>query len=322
MAESVLELVDVVRRFGRIDALAGVDLELQRGEVVGLLGHNGAGKTTVVRILAGLLAVDRGCVRVFGMDPIVDGKAVRRRLGVLPARPLVDDRLTAFGNLRFAADVFELSRSALSSRIDAALDRFDLTSRKNDRVATFSTGMRQRLSLARVLLTDPEVLLLDEPTSGLDPVAARSVRDVVADLAREQQRSVVLCTHDLAEAELLCDRVVVLEHGRMVAAGRPSELQAQHGTGGLLLEVEPSDVPAARAMVAQVTPDPPQTAGGGRIRAVGVPRQSIPTLINDLAKAEITVYEVRRLEPTLEDVYLTLHRRADRIAPATEGAGT
>lgn len=316
--QRVVRLEAVERRFGAVTALDGVDLEVSRREVIGLLGHNGAGKTTAVRVLAGLLAADAGRVEVLGMDPVAQGDEVRRRIGVLPARPVVDERLTAAANLRFAAEVFGLPRHGLDDRIDAALRRFELEERRDDRVAGFSTGMRQRLSLARVLLSEPEVLLLDEPTAALDPVAARSVRRMLAGLAREEERTVLLCTHDLGEAEMLCDRVVVLEHGRVVATGSPSELAAEHGVGGVLVEVESSQVPVALEVLGEVTAEDPQVEGAGRIRAVGVARSAVPGLVTSLTKADVTVYEVRRLDPTLEDVYLRLHHR-DRDGAPREG---
>jgi ABC-type multidrug transport system ATPase subunit len=316
----MLVLDDVVRTFGDVTALAGVTLRVAAGEVVGLLGHNGAGKTTTVRVLAGLLAVEEGRVAVEGHDPVVHGARVRSQLGVLPARPVVDDRLTARANLRFAADVFGLPTDRLDARITDALGMFDLAERADERAADYSTGMRQRLSLARVLLPDPPILLLDEPTASLDPVAARHVRDMLAALARQRDRTVLICTHDLSEAERLCDRVVVLEHGQVVADGSPAELAAEHGTGAIQVEVDPDHLPRARAVLDAVTDDAVHTDGGGRIRARGVSRDSVPAVVRRLADADVAVYELRRLDPTLEDVYLAIHGRqgADRSAPPRE----
>lgn len=305
-----LVLTGVTRRFGEVTALDRLDLAIGKGEVVGLLGHNGAGKTTTVRLFAGLLWADQGQVLVGGLDPVVEGAAVRRRMGVLPADPVVDQRMTAVQNLQFVAEVFGLSRDGLGGRIDAALARFGLAGRGGDRVSDFSTGLRQRLSLARVLLPDPEVLLLDEPTSALDPIAARQVRRELAALAADAGRTVVIATHDLAEAELLCDRVVVLENGRIVVDGSPAELAAEHGTGGLLLEVAPDQVETVRRRLSRLAAvRDVEVDAAGRVRARGVPRDEIPGLVWALSSAELAVYEVRRLDPTLEEVYLALHER-------------
>jgi ABC-type multidrug transport system ATPase subunit len=313
---ALLRMDGVVRTFGHVTALAGLDLHVARGEVVGLLGHNGAGKTTTVRLFAGVLAADRGVVRVAGLDPVADGPAVRRKLGVMPAEPVVDNRLTAVANLRFAADVFGVAADGLDERIAAALAMFELGDRGHERVSGFSTGMRRRLSLARVLLPDPEILLLDEPTAALDPIAARLVRRLVASLAQERMRTVVLCTHDLAEAEQLCDRVVVLEHGRVVADGAPAELAARYGTGGIQVDVAPDHVATARRHLVAVAAGEVQVDGPGRLRGSGVPRDAIPALVQALARSDVAVYEVRRLDPTLEDVYLALHDRRSDPSPA------
>lgn len=309
-----IELTGVVRTFGDVTALAGMDLTVRAGEVVGLLGHNGAGKTTTVRVVAGLLDVDRGTVRVGGRDPMVDGSAVRAGIGVLPARPVVDDRLTARQNLRFAADVFGLTEDGLDARIEQALAAFELGDRADERVAGFSTGMRQRLSLARVLLPDPATLLLDEPTSALDPVAARQVRGLLARLARQEHRTVVICTHDLTEAEQLCDRVVVLEQGRVVADGSPAALAAEHGQAALRLDIAAADHDRAIALVRRVADAPATVDDLGRVVAP-VMRTHVPALLRALLAAGIDVHEARRLDPTLEDVYLALHdQRPDGTA--------
>lgn len=302
-----LQLTGVTRRFGRVTALDGLDLEVTPGEVVGLLGHNGAGKTTTVRLLSGLLAPDAGVVRVGGRDPVVDGPAVRAQLGVLPADAVVDARLTGRQNLRFTAEVHGLRRGEVDDRIAAILAVFSLWERADDRAATYSSGMRQRLALAQVLLPDPAVLLLDEPTVALDPVAARQVRRAIAGLASDHRRTVLLCTHDLAEAEQLCDRVVVLERGRVVAQGSPAELAAAHGAGGVLVEVDPADQPIAYRELAARSEALVEVVRPGRLRASDLPREQVPGLIRALAAAGAVVFEVRRLEPSLESVYLALH---------------
>lgn len=305
----VLSLAGTVRRFGDVTALAEVDLELRSGEVVGLLGHNGAGKTTTVRMIAGLLPPDAGTVRVMGLDPATDGAEVRRRLGVLPARPVVDTRLTARQNLRFAGDVFDVAEDVLDDRIDEMLAVFELADRADERVASFSTGMRQRLSLARVLLPDPPVLLLDEPTAALDPVAARAVRRLLADLAQDRERTVLICTHDLPEAEQLCDRIVVLERGQVVADASPRELAAAHGSPTVRLELDPTDLDRAAALIGEQLPDLSVEDVAGRLHLRPVPRRAVPDLLDVLHRADIAVYELRRLEPTLEEVYLAIHAR-------------
>lgn len=307
----MIVLDNVTRTFGEVRALDGLSLAVRRGEVFGLLGHNGAGKTTTVRLVAGLLAASAGRVRVDGRDPREDGAVVRRHLGVLPANAAVDDRLTARDNLRFAAALFDLPRIGLEARIDAVLARFDLDERADQRAGTYSTGMRQRLSLARVLLHDPAVLLLDEPTASLDPVAARQVRDLVAGIGARDERTVVLCTHDLTEAQRLCDRVAILEHGRVLALGAPTELGGA-GRGAVRIEVHPGDQATALSLT-PIAGIVAERDGEHHVGFPGVGRAEIPRLVDGLTSAGVRVYAVERREPSLEEVYLRLHATPEEV---------
>ncbi len=306
-AAGTIELRGVTRTFGEVRALDGVTLTVAPGEVVGLLGHNGAGKTTTVRLLTGILAADDGQVRVHGLDPLTDGTTVRRATGVVSATPAVDDRLTAWQNLRFVGEVFGVDRSVAAERASGLLERFGLQDRADERVAGYSTGMRQRLALARALLPDPPLLVLDEPTAALDPVASRDVRDLLAHLAREEARSVLLCSHNLVEAQRLCDRVVVLEHGRVIADGTPAGLAAELGIGRLRFDVDPADRDRAERQLAasglSCQPD-----GSGLI-VTKVAGMDVPKVIADLVRAEVRIHAVVPEEASLEDVYFALHDR-------------
>lgn len=314
----------------QVVAVDGVSLSVGVGEVLGLLGHNGAGKTTLVRLAAGVLAPTSGRVRVNGLDPVVHGVAVRRTLGVLPTGTFVDVRLSARQNLRFAADLFGLDRDGLERRIDEALDDFGLLDQADTPVAGFSAGMRQRLALARVLLPEPAILLLDEPSTQLDPLAVARVRDLIARLARESGRTVVLCTHDLHEAQLLCDRVVVLDRGRVAGEGSPAELAATLGGHALDIEVDREDAAVARSVIdgrhrevpasveSEVAPPVGPSATEAEVRAAAngagtvvlrakVDRPEVPGLVRELALSGVRVYGVRPHEPSLEEAYLRLY---------------
>ncbi len=305
----MLLLEGLTRDFGTVRAVDHLDLGVRRGEVLGLLGHNGAGKTTTIRLVAGLLTPTAGRVRMDGLNPVTDGVAVRRRLGVLPANAAVDDRLTGRQNLRFTAELFDLPHVEADPRLDGLLAHLQLAERADEPAGTYSTGMRQRLSLARVLLHDPEVLLLDEPTASLDPVAARLVRDMIAELAAGRgggdARTVVLSTHDLDEAQRLCDRVAILEHGRIRALGTPAELAGAWGND-VVIEVQPDDLAAALALepVAGVVA---QAENGRHLRVPGVARAEVPRIVHDLSAAGVRIYGVDVRGPSLEDVYLRLH---------------
>jgi len=220
----VIEVNDLQRTFGSQKAVDGLTFRVEPGEVFGLLGPNGAGKTTTVRLLNGLLPPSAGSARVFGFDPVLDGPSIRQRTGVLTETPALYERLSARENLEFFATLQNLSQPDLDRRVDDMLSFFELASRASDKVETYSKGMKQRLALARALVHQPPLLFLDEPTSGLDPEAAQQVDDLIADLGRTDGQTVVLATHNLLEAQRLCDRVAIMNHGRILALGSLKDL--------------------------------------------------------------------------------------------------
>jgi ABC-2 type transport system ATP-binding protein len=221
---SIIEVNDLHRTFGNNAAVDGMTFNVESGEVFGLLGPNGAGKTTTVRLLNGILPPSKGTARVFGFDPATQGEDIRRKTGVLTETPALYERLSARENLEFFATLQGIPESDMNRRVDEMLEFFELTSRAQDKVETFSKGMKQRLALARALIHKPPLLFLDEPTSGLDPEAAQQVNDLIAGLSRANGQTVVLATHNLFEAQRLCDRVAVMNKGRILALGSLKEL--------------------------------------------------------------------------------------------------
>jgi ABC-2 type transport system ATP-binding protein len=294
----------LTRRFGDVVAVDHLDLEVQAGEVLGFLGHNGAGKTTTVRLLNGVLTADGGRARVLGFDPASQGPALRAHTGVLTETPSLDERLTGRDNLALYAEMYGVAPGEVARRVQALLENFQLAERAEEKVAAYSRGMKQRLALARALVHRPQVLFLDEPTSGLDPVAARHVHEMVADLSGQEGRTVFLCTHNLAEAQKLCDRVAVLAQGRVLALGTPSELAARLGrTQRLEVEAEPA---AAALEVAAAAGVGTSTQENGRLALLGLSRDEIPGLVAALVAAGVRIYRVTPEEPSLEDVYFAL----------------
>ncbi|GAC1546857.1 MAG: ABC transporter ATP-binding protein [Myxococcales bacterium] len=224
MPELALDMRGVSKRFGATPCLEQLDLSVPMGAVFGFLGPNGAGKTTTLRILLGLVRIDAGTVRVLGADPAADGQSIRQQVGVLLESDGLYDRLTAVDNLAYHARIHHLNAATRAQRMEELLRSFGLWERREDRVLTWSKGMRQKLAIARALLHRPRLLLLDEPFAGLDPVAAHDLRDRIAALAREERVTVVLTTHDLAHVEKICSEVALLDRGRVIATGAPDRL--------------------------------------------------------------------------------------------------
>ena len=225
---TVITINQLTRTFKETVAVDNLSLEVHAGEIFGFLGHNGAGKTTTVRLLNGVIEPTSGSMRVLGFDPQVDGPALRARTGVLTETPSMDERLTAWDNLSIYADLYGVPKAAVKPRVQELLAEFDLADRALEKVGGYSKGMKQRLALARALLHKPELIFLDEATSGLDPVSAHHVNGLIERMARREGCTVFMCTHNLVEAQRLCDRVAILEHGQLVALGTPTELTRQY----------------------------------------------------------------------------------------------
>jgi lipooligosaccharide transport system ATP-binding protein len=219
----------LVKRFGALVAVDGIDFDVQRGEAFGFLGPNGAGKTSTMRMIGCVSPPSGGTLRILGLDPVTDGAQIRARLGVVPQQDTLDFELTVRENIVIYGRYFGLARTELRKRADELLEFVQLNERADDKVEPLSGGMKRRLTIARSLVNDPSVLLLDEPTTGLDPQARHTVWDR---LFRLKQRGVtlILTTHYMDEAEQLCDRLVVMDKGKIAAEGSPRELINRYST--------------------------------------------------------------------------------------------
>jgi ABC-2 type transport system ATP-binding protein len=301
----MVELDGVRRTFGPVVAVDGLSLRVPAGSVTVLLGPNGAGKTTVVRLVTGALASHGGQVRVLGLDPMgKDGTAVRRRCGVVPARPALYDRLTGYDNLRYGAELFEVPPSHVDERIADAAERFGITAALELRVGGYSTGMRARLALARAVLHEPDLLLLDEPTAGLDPESARAVLGLIDELA-EQGKAVLMCTHLLLEAEGLADEVVVLDRGRTLVAGSPAQLTRRYWPAArVLLDAEDP----SRLDQAQQLPYVRSYARNGAATVELTDPTRVPDLVDALVGAGARLRRVEPQTPTLEQLYFAIRQ--------------
>lgn len=233
----MIEATALRRSFKGREAVAGISFRVQRGEIFGLLGPNGAGKTTTIRMLTGLIVPDAGNAIVAGCDVVKDQERLKERIGVVFEEPNLYERFSARDNLRFSCWLYNLPES----RIDAVLDLVQLRDRQRDPVRTFSNGMKQRLMIARALLHRPTALFLDEPGRGLDPIAARNIRQTIAQLSQEGM-TILLTTHLLEEADQLCHHVAFMNKGHIVASDTPRNLKLSHGKRTLVVTLndEPS----------------------------------------------------------------------------------
>jgi ABC-2 type transport system ATP-binding protein len=307
--QAAVEAHGIVKRFGATTALLGVDLIVPTGTVYGLLGPNGAGKTTMVRILSTLLRPDAGTARVAGLDVVREATAVRYRIGLTGQFAAVDEKLTGRENLRLFGRLYHLPGDLVRRRADELLERFGLADAGGRVVRTYSGGMRRRLDVAASLLIEPAVLFLDEPTTGLDPRSRNQVWDLVRDLVRGGT-TVLLTTQYLDEADQLADRIAVIDRGRLIADGTPSELKG--GIGGARIEVvvvDPALLSAAAEALALATNAEPHVAPGARRVSAVVDSAGgdlISTAVRALDRAGVVAEDISVRRPTLDDVFLRL----------------
>ena len=279
----VIKTDALTRVYGDNVAVDRLTISIRAGEVFGFLGHNGAGKTTTVRMLNGVIQPTAGSARVFGLDPLADGARVRARTGVLTETPALDNRMTARATLDYFSEVYAVPPPVRKKRVADLLEQFELTKRADDKVGGYSKGMRQRLAIARTLVHDPDIIFLDEPTSGLDPVAMRDVHRLIERLSH-RGRTVFLCTHNLAEAERLCDRVAVLARGQVLATGTTQDLSAELQRGHRIsVEIDAAEVDRAVGIFAEV----PDVTHAEAITDRAVARNGGKTLILHLSLIHI-----------------------------------
>lgn len=297
-SHSVITIQNLAKRYGSTRAVDDVSLEVFEGEIFGLIGPNGAGKTTTMECVQGLRRHDRGTISVLGLDPHRDATALRQRIGVQHQEAHLQKRIKVWE----AVDLWSsLYRSAVDG--EALLARLGLESKRNAWFMTLSGGQKQRLFIALALIHEPEVVFLDELTTGLDPQARRTIWDLVTDI-RKRGATVFLTTHLMEEAERLCDRVAIIEHGRVLEMGTPQELVAKHCPERTV--VFQSDQPGLAERLAQVPGLRSQTSEGANHTLAGEGDDFIQEVIRFVAREDVRVRGFRTESPTLEDVFLKL----------------
>jgi ABC-2 type transport system ATP-binding protein len=311
--QAIITVEQLVHRYGTKLALNGMSFEVGKGEVFGLLGPNGAGKTTTIRLLNGLLQAHSGKMNVLGFNPSSQGVEIRRHSGVLTETPALYERLTALENLRFFGSLADLTPRKIEARSHELLEFFDLHQCATDRVGTYSKGMKQRLALARALLTSPELLFLDEPTSGLDPEVAKQVHDLIQDVRLKDGNTVMLCTHHLYEAERLCNRMAVMGRGRAIAVGTLTELR-NIAAPQLRIQFQfaspLSDEVMARLRQCGGVEKCDRTAASGCL--VQVQNNDVtPALVNWLVGQKEQILAVEPQLASLEEIYFILQQQAE-----------
>lgn len=305
-----IEMIDLCKSFGTFQAIDHLSLTVQRGEIFGLLGPNGSGKTTTINMISGLSVPTSGEVRVLGHDVRHDVRKIHQLLGAVPQETALYEELTAWTNMDFHADIFGIPRKEKKERITKMLKLVQLDDRKDSRVGTFSGGMKRRLALGRALLHDPQLIYLDEPTLGVDVQARRAIWDYIL-LQREQGKTVLITTNYLEEAQALCERLAIIDHGKLIAVDTPDHLKQTYG--GSVIEVEtaqptPQAVEEIRALpgVSHIKQE------GARLKITTSGSDgNVAQIVNILAQ-ESGIREIAIREPNLDVIFLLLTGKALR----------
>lgn len=308
---SIIEVNELARSFGAIEAVKGVSFAVEQGEVFGFLGPNGAGKTTTINMMCTLLKLTGGTAVLNGHDVRNDPGAVRRSIGLVFQDPSLDERLTCMDNMMFHSMMYNVPRAERLPRINEMLEMVELSDRAKDDVKTFSGGMKRRLEIARGLVHHPTILFLDEPTIGLDPQTRNHIWDYVHKLRKEKAITIFLTTHYMDEAEN-CDRIAIIDHGNIIAIDTPLNLKKQVG-GDVMSVCTGDNLAAAKQLKERLNVEAIPDDGNLRFE-VREGDKFIPKMI---AALDVTVDSVQMRRPTLDDVFLNLTGRAIREEEAS-----
>jgi len=310
----MIDVKDLTRRFGSLTAVDRLNFTVQPGEVFGLLGPNGAGKTTTLFMLCTILKPSFGTAIVNGFDVVKHPSQVRRSIGIVFQEPSVDDRLTGRENLEMHANLYGVPRSEQKKRINEVLELVELEDRADSLIRTYSGGMRRRLEMARGLVHYPKVLFLDEPTLGLDPQTREHIWGYIADLSKRKNITMILTTHYMEEADKLCDRIAIIDYGKIIALDEPKRLK--EGLEGDIISIKTGAVKQLSEKLKEIKSLKDITQLEGELKVIVKGGDSIiPRIVEVAVSSGIHIQSMSIREPTLEDVFL--HYTGRKIRPET-----
>jgi ABC-2 type transport system ATP-binding protein len=305
--ESIIEVKNLTKMFNKFTAVDDISFDVAKGEIFGLLGPNGAGKSTTLRMLSTLARPTKGTAIIGGFDIVKNDTEVRKLIGIVSEKMIMYNRLTAKENLWFFGSLFNIPKDVLTKRIDELLELVQLAKWKNAQVGTFSTGMRQRINVVRALLNMPQVLFLDEPTLGLDPQSSVEIREFIKKLNRENGTTVVITTHMMVDADLLCDRIAIVDHGKIVALDTSANLKKTiSGADTTIISLEIANLSAdlttairGLSCVDAVTQENTLT-----LRIIVHGSEAFDSIVDKVRTMNGKISSMQNLQPTLEDVFL------------------
>jgi ABC-2 type transport system ATP-binding protein len=306
---NVIETNKLTRKFNGFTAVDSVNLQIREGELFGLLGPNGAGKTTTLSMLSTILKPTSGTAKVNSFDVDTQQDEVRNSMGIVFQDPSLDEELTGYENLDFHGMIYGMPAEQRRERIKEVLELVDLSEKSNEQVKKFSGGMKRRLEIARGLIHHPKVLFLDEPTLGLDPQTRRNIWDHIKEMNKSEKVTVVITTHYMEEADSLCDRVAIMDHGRIIALDTPEKLKHSLGGDIILLEADSGLLPHLRKIknIKKI-----KRMNGEMSISAEDAEHVIPAIFKIAQKNKIEIHSISLRHPTLEDVFLQLTGKSIR----------
>jgi len=307
MKDPIISVKNLTKTFGEVVAVDNITFDVKKGEIFGFLGPNGAGKTTTLRMLTTLLTPDSGEIQVSGFNPKKDADELKHRVGLVAEKLIMYDYLTASENLRFFGRLYNVKKDILESRIEELLKKIGMWKWRNYKIGTYSSGMKQRINVIRALVTDPDIIFMDEPTLGLDPQSTRKVREFIREL-NKKGKTIILTTHIMQEADLLSDRVGIIDKGKIVALDTPENLKKiLSDKKGSCIELTLSSLPEdLKAEIEKLKQVKVEVMSRNRLAIEFTNGMKLNELIDIVQKRGLTIMKLQTYDPTLEDVFIEL----------------